>query len=58
METAGKHVDRESKYFDTLKGVKRHFCPDWDYMAIDETTPEWEACLCDKDKLGNQTKEG
>lgn len=25
---------------------KRHFCPDWDYMEIDDTCPEFECCLC------------
>ncbi len=24
-----------------------HFCKDWDFMLIWETTAEWEACLCD-----------
>lgn len=47
METAGKHVDRESEAFKTLKGVQKHFCPDWDYMAIDEHSPEFESCTCD-----------
>jgi hypothetical protein len=46
METAGKHVDRESSAFQRLKGVKKHFCPDWDFMAIDETCPEFEGCSC------------
>lgn len=48
METAGKHVDRENQVFERLKGLKKHFCPDWDYMAIDETCPEFEACCCEK----------
>lgn len=25
---------------------KRHYCPDWDYMLIDEGDPEFESCLC------------
>lgn len=29
-----------------LTGKFAHWCPDWDYMTIDETTPEWEACTC------------
>jgi hypothetical protein len=24
----------------------RHFCPDWDYMEIDETSPEFACCTC------------
>lgn len=47
METDGKHVDRESLVFKKLKGQYKHFCPDWDYMAIDETCPEFEACGCE-----------
>lgn len=23
-----------------------HACPDWDFMVIDETMPEWRACTC------------
>ena len=23
-----------------------HACPDWDFMVIDETCPEWESCTC------------
>lgn len=38
--------DKEEIVFNKLKGAKRHYCPDWDYMAIDETTPEFEACTC------------
>lgn len=51
METAGKHVNRESKVFERLKGKMKHFCPDWDYMAIDENCPEFEACACTLPKL-------
>lgn len=29
-----------------LSGKQKHFCPDWDYMAIDETCREFEACTC------------
>lgn len=47
METSGKHVDRESQVYERLTGVKKHFCPDWDYMAIDENCPEFEACTCE-----------
>jgi hypothetical protein len=47
METKGEHVDRESRAFDLLKGEKKHFCPDWDYMAIDETMDEFDACCCE-----------
>ena len=32
-----------------LTGEKSHWCTDWDYMTVDETTKEFEACLCYKD---------
>lgn len=28
-----------------------HRCPDWDYMAIHEGSPEFECCTCDKAEL-------
>ena len=31
-----------------LTGKHRHWCHDWDYMPIDETCPEFEACTCEK----------
>lgn len=34
------------------KGMEKlHYCPDWDYMAIHSTSPEFEACLCDKESI-------
>lgn len=29
-----------------LKGEKAHWCYEWDGLPIDETTPEFESCLC------------
>ena len=29
-----------------LTGTHRHWCPDWDYLPIDNTCPEFEACTC------------
>lgn len=29
-----------------LTGEKCHYCPDWDYLPIDETCMEIEACTC------------
>ena len=23
-----------------------HLCPEWDYLFIEPSDPEWEACLC------------
>jgi len=31
-----------------LTGEHSHWCPDWDLLPIDETTPEWP-CVCCKD---------
>ena len=29
-----------------LTGEKRHWCPEWDYLPIDETCIEIEYCNC------------
>lgn len=29
-----------------LTGTHAHRCDDWDGMPVDETTPEWESCVC------------
>jgi len=56
METAGKHVDRENEAYKKLQGKFKHFCPDWDFMAIDENCPEFEACTCEfKGKMDKKT---
>lgn len=34
-------------YGQVLIGKKRHYCPDWDYMPIDETCEmEIDCCTC------------
>jgi hypothetical protein len=33
-------------YGQILTGEFRHFCPDWDYLPIDETCYTFEHCLC------------
>ncbi len=30
-----------------LAGEFTHYCPDWDYLPIDETCDEFECCTCD-----------
>lgn len=30
-----------------LTGKMCHYCPDWDYLPIDETCMEYEACNCE-----------
>ena len=39
-------TDIELARFLGCAGKYAHFCPDWDFMAIDETCPEFEVCLC------------
>ena len=44
---------RECTFFHgrILEGEKNHYCPEWDYMPIDETCEmEIEACSCDLTK--------
>jgi hypothetical protein len=44
---------RECTFFygRVLDGEKRHYCPEWDYMPIDDTCEmEMEACLCNLEK--------
>lgn len=33
-------------YGEVLTGTKAHWCPEWDFLPIDETSPEMEACSC------------
>lgn len=30
-----------------LEARFKHECPDWDFLEIDETRPEFEACCCE-----------
>ena len=39
-------VDQDYRDYLELKGKKKHFCPDWDFMPIDESSPEFTACTC------------
>lgn len=29
-----------------LFGAFSHWCAEWDFLPVDETTPEFDACLC------------
>ena len=29
-----------------LVGEYRHWCPEWDYLPVDETCEEFTCCLC------------
>jgi hypothetical protein len=50
--------DKEEKVFEKLKGNYKHYCPDWDFMAIDETCPEYEACTCSIENWAVTMKQG
>lgn len=39
-------MDAEEIAYQKLKGKCKHYCEDWDGMAIDESCPEFEACTC------------
>jgi hypothetical protein len=39
-------TDHEASMYARLTGKHKHYCWDWDGMAIDETCPEFDACLC------------
>ena len=36
----------EQQAFQRLQGSHKHFCPEWDGRAIDETMTEFQSCLC------------
>lgn len=40
--------DDDCKHFHgkVLTGNKRHYCPEFDYLPIDETCSEFEFCSC------------
>lgn len=47
--TESENMDMEEKMH--LKFIKDgktgvHYCPDWDFMAIHDKSPEFEACAC------------
>jgi hypothetical protein len=48
-----KIKDNEKIIYDKLKGKYKHFCPDWDFLAIDETHGEFECCSCNKEEILN-----
>jgi hypothetical protein len=44
---------RECNFFHNrlLTGKRKHYCPEWDFMPIDETCEmEIEACFCNLEK--------
>ena len=48
--TESENMDMEQQLFlkYTREGKKSvHYCPEWDFMAIHDQSPEFDACLCD-----------
>lgn len=46
--------DSEATITDTDRSLcadHLHFCPEWDFMAIDSDSLEYECCICEEDKL-------
>jgi len=37
-----------------LEGYYRHWCFEWDELPVDETTPEFDCCLCFHCKCGKR----
>jgi len=49
-----ENLDHEAilaEYYKKQGKKKVHFCPEWDFMAIHEESPEFQACLCYSDEL-------
>jgi len=36
-----------------LRGEFCHWCHEWDYLPVDETTPEWYSCMCYPQEVKN-----
>lgn len=34
------------EYGKILRGRHAHWCPEWDFLPIDENSPEFESCTC------------
>lgn len=49
-------MDHEEVVFARLKGKFKHYCPDWDELAIDETCVEFEHCLCEFEEQRDQRR--
>ena len=43
--------DCERFFGKVLLGKYGHWCPDWDYLPIDETVDEFECCTCNKELI-------
>lgn len=41
------HEEIMAQYYRDHEKTGVHLCPEWDYMAIHDKSPEFDACLCD-----------
>lgn len=46
-ELENKELGRTTLEDHALAGGFLHYCPDWDYLLIDQTDIEFDACSCD-----------
>lgn len=46
-------VDCQKWHGRVLTGNYRHWCPDWDYLPVDDTCIEFECCTCKKEPIDN-----
>lgn len=45
-----ENMDHEAvlyEYYKKKGATGLHYCPDWDYMAIHDKSPEFDACTCE-----------
>lgn len=47
LQSEVTHLKGELEYERGIVGKLRHFCSDWDYLCIDEHSPEFSSCHCD-----------
>jgi len=43
-------------YGEKLTGNYAHYCPDWDYLPIDDTCVEFQSCTCHGNKSNGERK--
>ncbi len=43
-------------YGKVLNGEFKHFCPEWDFLPIDETCGEFECCTCYQKLIEEENK--
>jgi hypothetical protein len=50
-------VEQCTRYWGvSLTGKYAHYCPEWDFLPIDETCKEFEHCSCDHKAIAEENK--